>query len=405
VRRDSREQTGAEVAERLGRRRDEIEQAVLARVYAVSEPPSGGGSEYLEGLRAAVSASIDYGMAGIEHGEQGAPPIPDELLAQARLAARSGVSLDTVLRRYFAGYALLEDFLIDEIEGWEPPLESVALRRVMRSQAALVDRLLAAVSEAYRWEAERRPGGTDARRSLQVERLLAGEFPDVTEFSYDFAGHHLGAVAKGPGASEALRELARSLDRRLFSLPRDDGSLWVWLGGRDALDREDLARLSDTSWPAQMVFALGEPAHGLGGWRLTHQQARAAFPIALRGRRHFVRYGDVALLAAMLQDDLLATSLRRLYLDPLAIERDGGATFRETLRAYFDAELNVSSTAAVLGITRNTVTSRLHAIEEHLGRPIGACGADLEAALRLEEFASQTSPDPPAQSASPPPSR
>src|SRR5215475_2827436 len=102
MRQASRERGGAEVAERLRAKRQEIEQATLTRVYAVSEPPPRSGPEYIEGLRQAVSAAVDYGLEGIERGEQSAPPIPDVLLAQARLAARSQVSLDTVLRRYFA---------------------------------------------------------------------------------------------------------------------------------------------------------------------------------------------------------------------------------------------------------------------------------------------------------------
>jgi hypothetical protein len=55
---------------------------------------------------------------------------------------------------------------------------------------------------------------------------------------------------------------------------------------------------------------MGEPARGIDGWRLSHRQAKAALPTALRAPEAFVRYGDVALLAATLADDLLATSLR-----------------------------------------------------------------------------------------------
>jgi hypothetical protein len=38
-------------------------------------------------------------------------------------------------------------------------------------------------------------------------------------------------------------------------------------------------------------------------------------------------------------------------------------------RAYFDAERNISSTAAALGVDRRTVRNRLRVIEELLGRP------------------------------------
>ena len=87
-----------------------------------------------------------------------------------------------------------------------------------------------------------------------------------------------------------------------------------------------------------------------------------------------------------LQDDLLATSLHQLYLEPLEGERDGGKVARETLRAYFAAERNVSSAAAALGVNRNTVTSRLRAIEATVGRSLAFCGSELEAALRLAEL-------------------
>lgn len=58
-------------------------------------------------------------------------------------------------------------------------------------------------------------------------------------------------------------------------------------------------------------------------------------------------------------------------------------TLRETLKAYLATGLNVSSTAAALGVNRRTVTRRLRSVEESLGRPLETCVADLEVALRL----------------------
>jgi DNA-binding PucR family transcriptional regulator len=97
-----------------------------------------------------------------------------------------------------------------------------------------------------------------------------------------------------------------------------------------------------------------------------------------------VRYADVALLASMLRDELLVTSLRELYLDPLEEERDGGAVARQTLKAYVAAERNVSSAAAALGVSRRTVGNRLRMIERRLNRPLPAMIAAIEAALHLD---------------------
>lgn len=376
------ERARAELASHLRARCGEIEEAVLNRAHAVSAP-SDLDPIYAEGLRAAVSAAIDYGLAAIELGEERSPAPPLVLLAQARMAARTGVRLDTVLRRYVAGHALLGDFLIEEAEGGRL-LHGAELQRLLRAQAALFDRLIAAVSEEYVREARVRPDSSERRRSERIERLLAGELVDTSRLDYDFATHHLGAIAKGPGAAEALRDLATAIDRRLLAIRRDDETVWAWLGGRRAVDPEEVERIAHRGRLTHLSLAIGEPALGLPGWRLTHHQARAALPVALRGSQAFVRYADVALLASQLQNDLLATSLRELYLKPLARERDSGRLARETLRAYFAAGRNAASAAAALGISRQAVNSRLQTIEQAIGRPLFACAAELEAALNIE---------------------
>ena len=376
-------QLRAKLSARLEARRAEIEQAARTRIHAVSQGTEAKDPEYLEGLRMAIAAAIDYSFAGIERSEERVPPVPAALLTQARLAARSGVSLDTVLRRYFAGYTLLGDFLMREAEEGGL-LHDEALQRVLRAQAALFDHLIAAVTEEYGREAKGRVDSVEGRRTERVRRLLAGELLDTSELRYDFEACHLGLIAAGRGAREAIRALATTLDCRLLLIRRDEGTLWAWLGGRRQVDPEDLERIVSETWPAHLPLALGEPAESLPGWRLTHQQARAALPIALRSPEAFTRYAEVALLASMLQDNLLATSLRELYLVPLSKERDGGETLRETLRAYFAAERNVSSAAAALGVSRQTVVNRLRSIEERLGCPLGGCAAEMEAALRLE---------------------
>jgi hypothetical protein len=367
-------------------RRAEIEEAVFTRVYAVSDPTKAGDPTYLEGLRAAVVAAIDYGLAAIQSSQRNQPQVPAVLLVQARIAARSGIGLDTVLRRYFAGYALLGDFLIEEVEA-QSMLGGVELKRLLRAQASIFDRLLAAVSEEHARESEDRLDTADERRAELVGRLLAGEPLDASELAYDLEATHLGLVAKGPGATEAIRELASGLDRRLLFVRKGEETAWAWLGGRRPADQEDLECRVLKVLPPQVSLALGEPGEGIGGWRLTHRQACAALPIVLHDSEPFVRYADVALLASILQDDLLATSLREIYLKPLEQVRDGGEVARETLRAYFASGRNVSSAAAVLGVSRQAVAKRLGAVEERLTRSLGNCAIELEAALRMETHA------------------
>lgn len=380
--RRSTERARDDLSARLRARRPEIEDVVLTRVLAVSDSFERLDPEYAEGLRSAVCAAIDHALAAVELGGQRLPPPPPELLAQARMAARNGVSLDTVLRRCIAGQALLVDFLVEEAETGR--LGAGSLQRLLRGQAALVDGLVAGVSEEYTRALQDRLSSAE-QRDEQIERLLAGEPLDTSQLAYDFDAHHLGMTAKGPGSAEAVRALVAPLDNRLLLVHRSDGLVWAWLGGRRPIEPLELQRKA-TALPSRVSVALGEPARGLGGWRLTHRQARAALLIALRRPETLTRYADVSLLASMVQDELLATSLRALYLAPLQHERDGGKVARGTLRAYFAAERNVSSAAACLDVSRRTVANRLRAVEERLGFPLATCAAEMEAALRLHDL-------------------
>lgn len=94
----------------------------------------------------------------------------------------------------------------------------------------------------------------------------------------------------------------------------------------------------------------------------------------------------MALLAAVLQDDVLARSLVEIYLSPLGEDDNDGAVLRRTLRAYFATAQNARATAARLKINRGTVHKHIGMIEERLGRLPTTCRAELEVALGLEEL-------------------
>jgi hypothetical protein len=287
------------------------------------------------------------------------------------------------MRNYIAGNASLSDFVFQEAESSHLP--SAVLRLVAQDIAIAFERLLAVLKEEYVRESKRHPSAASDRRAERVRQLLAGETIDTPELAYDLDGWHVGMVITGRKASDAVRELATALGRSLLLVQGDDDVVWAWLGGQRKLSASDF-NLGASIWPAQNPLATGEPALGRSGWRLTHRQAQAALPVALRGRPSIVRYADVALLASLLQDDLLVTSLRQLYLIPLSEERAGGKVARETLRAYLSTERNASSAAALLGVSRRTVANRLQAVEAKLGRPLGSTLAGIEAALHLEDL-------------------
>lgn len=373
----------ADLAARLDARRDEIEEATLTRVNAVVDSDVEMDSVYLEGLKTAVTAAVDYGVEGIRRGDERPPPIPVPLVAQARISARHGVDLSTVLRRYFAGYTVLGHFVVEEAE--VAGTRSDALREVLRTQALRFDHLVALVTEEYGREMSGQGTSTAQRRTELIKRLLEGEWLDAGELAYDFTGCHLGLVGSGEGAADAVRDLAARFDCRLLLLPSADQVVWAWLGSRRPLDLERFEE-KVFALPEHVAMSCGVPGVGVPGWRLTHRQAMAVLPVARTKPGRLVAYAEFALLAGAIQNDLLATSLRGMYLAPLGLEQDRGPVLRETLRAYFSHGRNASSTAAALGISRNTVSSRLATVEEMIGRPLLECGVELEVALKLDEL-------------------
>ena len=403
----------AAVVARLRARQDELVQSIFARVRGDAFPAVGvDDAEYVAGLGAAVAAAVEYGLQGVERGETDGslptPPVPPVVLEQARRAARVGVSLDTVLRRYVVGHALLEEVIMEEPargeQDWIHSTQREALREALRAQASVLDRLLVAITSEYRDELQRAGRSLQQRHAERVRRLLAGEAIERPELDYDLDAWHLGMIAVGEGAARIVGKLAVGVGRPCLSVPRGERSVWAWLGCRERLAFADVERAIASAGLGEamagetpvagggVLLALGEPAKGLEGWRSTHQQAQAALVVALRrgGREAvtFTRYADVALLATVLKDDAVAGALIDIYLSPLEDSRGSGRVLRETLRAYLGAERSVSSAAAALGVARKTVESRLRTIEERLGRTLRPCPAELEVALLLNDLAS-----------------
>lgn len=401
-----RERGRVELMARVRMRSEELEEAMFSRMLEGDYVSSGDGdAEYVAGLRATVKAAIVYALDTLEPDEVEAGPPPPQAMAQARRAARLGVNLDTVLRRYVLGSTMLGDLLVEEAGNSDLGEHPMVLREVLREQAAVLEQLLASITAAYNAELKR-GGDSSAQRLVErAQALLAGAPGDLRDYRYDLDGWHIGVIATGASAPAELQRAAQALRASLLYVPCGDHMAWAWLGGPGAVTVADVERAllggrlgadriasaPDARGPRrfggrELAVALGEPAWALEGWRLTHRQAQAAMRVALRAPQPLTRYADVALLAAVLRDDLLADSMVEVYLSALGDRRGAGAPLRETLRAYYKADRNASSAASALGVTRHTVENRLRAIEEKLGHTLRTRQAELEVALRLEEL-------------------
>jgi PucR-like helix-turn-helix protein/diguanylate cyclase with GGDEF domain len=378
------EDVRAGVVERLRARRSEIEGAIFAHVGDADRfgPAGGDDPEYVAGLHASVAAALEYILAGIEHGEEWPGPIPSVAVEQAQRAARHGVGLDTVLRRYVAGQRLMSEFIMAEADG----LPMRELHRVLALQGMLVERLIAGVSSEYECEDRRVGASLEQRRSERVRRLLASEPVDMAELDYDFDAWHLGVIATGGRAQLAVRGLQTALRRQSLSVSHGRQTVWAWLGGKHRLEAAEIERVVTGKGLSGVSLTVGEPAEGMRGWRVTHRQAQEALLVALRRPQSVTRFADVALLVPWLEDPARARSMVEIYLSPLDSLGDDGHALRETLRAYFAAGHSIEATAAELVRDRGTVRRRLRRIEQVLGCPVDTRQAELVVAMRLEEL-------------------
>jgi hypothetical protein len=385
----SLEEVRASVVEQLRSRVPEIERAICARIRNVPSTADDADDDYQAGLVATVAAVVEYSFDVIEAGDGRSWPIPEAAVAQARRAAQAGVSQGTVLRRYLAGHRQFVEFLVEAAERAAYSGHGLLLQNLRSTHGALIEHVTAAVEHEYNLEHERVSSTPEQRRVEIVKRLLAGEsVPSIDLAKLDHEIHtswHIGLVATGVGAGDLPPRLRAHFGRRLL-LVSSGGSVWAWLGWQKRPDAIDLECLSVTGHVGLSV-GVGELGSGLEGWRLTHDQAQAALEVALRRPEGFARYSDVRLLAAALQNDTLARSLRQRYLAPLSSQKDGGEGLRQTLRAYINVECNATSAAPTVQVGRRAVKRRVRTAERLIGSAVCDCLSELDIALRLEEFA------------------
>lgn len=372
-----------DLCNRLRARREEIEAAILARISALGDSTRNDDADYQLGLRAAVSAVIDCSLTCLEHGEHWRGCVPSAAVSQARRAARNGVSLETVVLRYIAGDARFWEFVLDEASSIGMASTS-ALRHLDAIRCSLLEELTTTAIREHLHQRMTQTQSTDQRRRDLTHKLLAGHPVDTGEFDYEFDAWHLAIIGRGVDSVKVIRRLSAILGSDLLDVLHGHDTAWTWLGTRQRLPSNTVPRYLSPKTMAGVVLAVGEPARGLDGWRLTHREAQAALTVALGRGQPVTRCTDVLLEAAMLRDQMLATSLLTTFLTPLESIGIGGQTARHTLQAYLTCRQNISSTARRLSVTRKTVEKRLSDIENVLERPLDTCLAELGVAMAID---------------------
>lgn len=388
----SYEAARAEVAGRLRHRQDEIESEILTQLRNLADRTIMEEAEFAAAMPLVVASALEHALEAIAQGPDWVGPAPLATIAQATRAARLGFSLADGLRRYVLGHTRLWAFVVEEVEKALLPPE-VRIRLLQEISAALglfQSQLVAAVTETHLLETGRTSASRGQRREKQVMALLTGLQIAETDLEYDLTGTHVGLIATGPRAYDAVKQLAGARDASFLIVTRGDSEVMAWLRCARPLTTDDVERALLSRGDDSTRLAAGEPQSGLPGFRLTHRQAQAANAVILRSDRRVARYADVGLLALALGDEEIAKSFANAYLATLRDEnqtgRSGTSQLRETLSVYLEKRGNVVSAAAALGVDRRTVYNRIERIEEVLGFPINSRRVELEVALRLDEL-------------------
>jgi DNA-binding PucR family transcriptional regulator len=199
---------------------------------------------------------------------------------------------------------------------------------------------------------------------------------------YDLGGQHLAVITWGAEPEQAITDLGRRAGATALVVPGQGGTLWGWLGSTSiAPSWRSLSRC--VRLPADTFLALGTPAAGADGFRLSHRQAlEAARVLRLTGAR-LGTYDELSIEALVLRDERAARDFMERELGSLLDDRKRTQVLLQTLRAYIECNWNAASTGARLAVHERTVGYRLATIEERLGHSLAARREEIGIALRL----------------------
>ncbi|RHW23332.1 hypothetical protein D0Z08_30405 [Nocardioides immobilis] len=264
--------------------------------------------------------------------------------------------------------------------------------------SAWLDASVESSVEIFQAEQDKVRQGAVAQRLDAVREILAGKGSDPRELSARLGGHplsgfntallfHTDDIDNIPDLATAASELARPFGVRPLVANPGGRDLWCWLATRSAPDLSGLRDSADWLVEHGVTVAVGAPAEGVAGFRLSHHEAQEAQRVAFAMARPsaVTLFADVELLAVMTASAEAATRFVHRTLGPLADPSETPTRLRQTLRALL-ASGSVEDAANHLSVHKNTVRYRVNQAEELLGRKAYDAPTEIELALRYYEM-------------------
>ena len=302
----------------------------------------------------------------------------------ARDVFRWRIPLDTLLRLLSVGlrkaWTWWRDVFEDRVT--DPIVRTQLISRCTDLLFAYHNVMVSVSVQEYTQIAETSARWMADRRIRIVRRILESPATvhdaDLSQrLGYNLAAHHLGFVLwadipDDTADDDVMLELLQ-MSRRWFGqvgsaspilLPVDGRTLWAWRS-YPSIPRPP-KRLPAPRSPLRV--AIGQPATGIDGFRVTHYEAQAAREVAQRFNLadRVVRHADIETLSMIASDD---RSIRRFIdhkLGPLATNDAHSAELREALRYFLQAGGRIDHAASQVGVHRNTLARRVEKARELL---------------------------------------
>lgn len=244
--------------------------------------------------------------------------------------------------------------------------------------------LQGAGAAALAWSREQAVGAVEEKmRTVFLDELLATEIADEDAWiqrgntlGFDLTRPHTAWLIQAEGIQDwpnALHQyLAAKQDQILLSVRAEDTLLfWPCDNPKSGREFKSVANglvehFTSTFRRASLVVGIGRPAASVREWLRSLDQARESWRMGCSWQASPVTYfGDLGLyqLLTGLGGSGEANRFFRKTVEPLIThDEDHNAELVETLEAFFACHGNLSQTAALLHIHRNTLTYRLQRI-------------------------------------------
>ncbi|GAA5125315.1 helix-turn-helix domain-containing protein [Pseudonocardia adelaidensis] len=353
----------AMAATRLLRESDQVVAQLVATTAAVCSATGGGVDELVAALAAAWRRPIWLldGAGDRLAGPDPGPSDPSALLTRAVGAGRRPTVLAAAVPPGI-------------------PAELAAVRAALGVAAGAVGQRLAENRLAVERDAR-------LRMSLLAELVQAGAEPEpgvrrrALDAGWQLDGWHVGIRIDVPDSVDPVTvrpEVLRAFEAaHLHALVVEQGRGWgAWTTFGEEPSATELHRHAAAARRAQWLLRSTLPS-AMGVGRLYREATGLARTLGEAGDAarlaatrsaggyfvHVDRLGLGQLLLAWTRTDTFLLAARSL-LEPL---RDQPGDLLATLTAYLDAESSLTETAAVLGVHRNTVATRMAKAQELLG--------------------------------------